>query len=112
VEAKPAEVTSQPSPTTTGPTYSGNNSDLVALAAAIGGLSILSTCFLSYLAYCMPLALGVAGLALAKEAAHPQRARVMSFIGLGSSLLVILIIFTCIALYIAVIVAAGVLGSR
>jgi hypothetical protein len=87
--------------------YQGNSNDVIALAAAVSGLTVCAYLASSGLACCLPLVLGVAGLALAQQAVDPARARTLSLVGVGSIGLMLLFVLCCIALYVALIVVSS-----
>ena len=106
--------TQQPLPAPTTPTateYRGNSNDLIALLAATFGVATLATCILSWLAYCLPFALGVIGLLTAKEAVDPRRARRLSWLGIGAGGLIVLITLLCVLSYCALIFFAALFGT-
>jgi thiol:disulfide interchange protein len=78
-------------------TQQRNSSDVVALLAGISGILSIATCFGIGLAICippfplLPLLLGGIGLASARHAARPRRARLLSWLGIvgGAGFLVI-----------------------
>jgi hypothetical protein len=59
------------------------------------------------LACCLPVALGIAGLALAQSAGDPKRARMLSLVGIGSVGLLLVFFLCCIVLYFGFIVLMG-----
>ena len=89
-----------------GPTgYSGNTNDLIALTAAVSGLSLCAYMASNGLFCCLPVLLGVAGLAMARDARDPVRARNLSIVGILSAGLLILLLLACFVAYVAFIVA-------
>jgi hypothetical protein len=94
--------------------YRGNAFDITALIALATGVLTLLTCVsMGYIIYCLPvfpLALGVVGLATARKAVDPERTRLLSWIGLGSGgvfLLIALAFFVlCLVLMVAWVVLA------
>jgi hypothetical protein len=90
--------------------YHGNTNDLIALTAAVSGLTVCGYLATNGLVCCLPLVLGIAGLAAAGSAADPARARTMSLIGIGSILVLFLLLVCCIVLYVGFIALAA-LGS-
>ena len=72
--------------------YRGNTNDLIAFTAAVSGLSFCAYLATNGLICCLPAILGAAGLAMAKDAADPHRARVLSILGIASVGVVILLI--------------------
>jgi hypothetical protein len=89
--------------------YRGNAFDITALIALATGLLTLLTCAsMGYLIYCMPvlpLALGIVGLATARKAVDPKRTRLLSWIGLGSGGVFLLIALAFFALWLVLMVA-------
>ena len=94
-----------------GPTeYVGNTNDLIALTAAVSGLSLCAYLTGNGLFCCLPVLLGAAGLALAKDARDPVRARNLSIIGILSVGLLLALLVACVVAYLGFILALG-LGS-
>ncbi len=91
--------------------YRGNTSDVIALTAAVSGLTMCGYLATNGLACCLPLALGVAGLAMAKDAADPKRAQTLSIIGIASVGLLILLFVCCIVLYFGFVALMAVSSS-
>jgi hypothetical protein len=91
--------------------YHGNTNDLIALTAAITGLTFCGYLTTNGLVCCLPVALGAAGLFLAKDAADPRRARTLSIIGIGSAAIVLLFLAACIALYVGMFIVLGLAGT-
>jgi hypothetical protein len=83
--------------------YRGNAFDITALIALGTGLLTLLTCVsIGYVMYCLPvfpLALGIVGLATARKAIDPERTRLLSWIGLGSGGVGLLIAFAIFILW-------------
>ncbi len=95
-----SEVTQQPG--VARPTrYQGNTNDIVALSAAVSGLSLCAYMATNGLFCCLPVLLGIAGLAMAGSAEDPQRARNLSLVGIGTVGCMFLFFLACIALYFA-----------
>lgn len=96
-------------------TFMGNSYDLTAVVAVVtGGVIAFSclTCNMGY--YCLPVipvVLGVVGLISAEDSADPKRTRLLSWIGIGSGGVVLLLIILAIVLYVAFIALAIVLGA-
>jgi hypothetical protein len=91
-------------------TFQGNNYDLAAVVGVIiGGITLLScaTCNLGfYLLPFLPLILGLIGLITAKDSVNPERTRLLSWLSIGSSAIIILLILAVVILYIGFIVYA------
>ena len=89
--------------------YRGNAFDITALIALATGLLTLLTCAsMGYMVYCMPvfpLALGIVGLATARKAVDPERTRLLSWIGLGSGGVFLLIALAFFVMWLVVVVA-------
>ncbi len=85
-------------------TFQGNSYDLMSVVGvSIGGMTLFTcaTCNLGF--YCLPIIpviLGLIGLVAAKVSVDPERTKLLSWIGIGTGGLIILIIITFIALYI------------
>ncbi len=96
-------------------TFMGNSYDLTAVVAVVtGGVIAFSclTCNMGY--YCLPVipvVLGVVGLISAEDSADPKRTRLLSWLGIGSGGVVLLLIILAIVLYVAFIVLAIILGA-
>jgi hypothetical protein len=95
-------------------TFRGNGYDLTAFVGVIIGLLMLSVCLtcglIQYILPFIPIILGGIGLAMAKDSVDPERTKLLSWIGLGSGLGFLLLIFLAIAAYIGFIffiIAAG-----
>jgi hypothetical protein len=80
--------------------YKGNTFDIAAFVALVMGVVTLLICgTMGYLMYCLPvfpLVLGIAGLATAQKSVDPKRSRLLSWIGLGTggiTLLLALVLF-------------------
>ncbi len=91
--------------------YRGNTSDVIAFTAAVSGLSLCGYLATNGLACCLPVALGVAGLAMAKDAADPKRAQTLSIIGIASVGLLILLFVCCFVLYFGFVALMAVSSS-
>jgi hypothetical protein len=91
--------------------YRGNTSDVIAFSAAVSGLTLCGYLATNGLACCLPVALGIAGLAMAHNAEDPKRARNMSIIGIASVGLLVLFLLCCIALYVGVVALMAVSSS-
>jgi hypothetical protein len=91
--------------------YRGNTGDVIALTAAVSGLTLCGYLATNGLACCLPLALGVAGLALAQNAGDPKRARILSIIGIASVGLLVLFFVCCIVLYFGFVALMAVSSS-
>ncbi|MBN1978757.1 MAG: hypothetical protein JW918_15270 [Anaerolineae bacterium] len=89
--------------------YRGNAFDITALIALATGLLTLLTCAsMGYMIYCMPvipLALGIVGLATARKAVDPERTRLLSWIGLGSGGVFLLMALAFFVIWLAVVAA-------
>jgi len=89
--------------------YRGNAFDITALIALATGLLTLLTCAsMGYMVYCMPvfpLALGIVGLATARKAVDPERTRLLSWIGLGSGGVFLLIALAFFVMWLVVMAA-------
>jgi Na+-driven multidrug efflux pump len=83
--------------------YRGNTSDVIAFSAAVSGLTLCGYLATNGLACCLPVALGIAGLAMARNAGDPKRARTMSLIGIGSVGLLVVLFLCCIVLYFGIV---------
>jgi hypothetical protein len=79
--------------------YRGNTSDVIAFTAAVSGLTLCGYLATNGLACCLPVVLGIAGLAMAQNAGDPKRARTLSMIGIASVGLLVLFFVCCVALY-------------
>ena len=101
-------VRSEAQEATDGPVaYRGNNQDVSALVSAVLAVTALFSCCGGV--YCLPIiALALAAIAYlnADKAIDPSRTRRLSGIGLGAGALMVLTIFACIGLYVALVVAA------
>ncbi len=87
--------------------YKGNSQDVSAFVAAVLAVTALFSCCGGL--YCLPiiaLALGAIAYLNADKAVDPSRARRLSGIGLGAGTLMVLAIFACIGLYVALLFAA------
>lgn len=83
-----------------GPTeYTGNTNDLIALTAAVSGLTLCGYLATNGLLCCLPVALGAAGLALAKDARDPARARNLSLVGIVSVGILVVMLTVCLVAY-------------
>lgn len=91
--------------------YRGNTSDVIAFTAAVSGLTLCGYLATNGLACCLPVALGIAGLAMAQNAGDPKRARIMSIVGIASVGLLVLFIVCCIALYFGFVALMAVSSS-
>jgi thiol:disulfide interchange protein len=86
-----------PAPAMPQVTQQRNSSDLIALLAGVSGILSIATCFGIGLAICIPplplvpLLLGGIGLAGARHATQPRRARLLSWLGIigGAGFIVI-----------------------
>lgn len=87
--------------------YRGNTNDLIAFTAAVSGLAFCAYLATNGLVCCLPALLGAAGLAMAKDAADPRRARTLSIIGIASVGVVILAIAAFAVLGIAIVVMSA-----
>jgi hypothetical protein len=95
-------------------TFMGNSYDLTALGAFASGVTVLLTCltcnqFATCLP-CLPLILGIIGLVMAKDAVDEDRTRTWSWIGIGSTgVILVLLAVAAIAYlaFVAFIVLAG-----
>ena len=91
-------------------TFQGNNYDLAAVVGVIiGSITLLScaTCNLGvYLLPFLPLILGLIGLITAKDSVNPERTRLLSWLSIGSSAVIILLILAVVILYIGFIAYA------
>jgi len=96
-------------------TFMGNSYDLMAVIAVVtGGVIAFSclTCNMGY--YCLPIfpiILGLIGLLSAEDAVDPPRTRLLSWIGIGSGGLALLLIILAIVLYVAFIVVLIAIGA-
>lgn len=76
-------------------TFQGNSYDLTSLGAVGIGVLMLLMCLtcnqISLCLPCLPLVLGIIGLAMAKDAVDEARTRTLSWIGIGSTALVVLL---------------------
>lgn len=81
--------------------YQGNTNDLVALTAAVSGLSMCAYLATNGLFCCLPVFLGIAGLAMAGNAEDPKRARNLSLVGIATVGFIFLVFLACIVLYFA-----------
>lgn len=91
--------------------YRGNTSDVIAFTAAVSGLTLCGYLASNGLVCCLPVALGIAGLAMAQNAGDPKRARIMSIVGIASVGLLVLFIVCCIALYFGFVALMAVSSS-
>ena len=88
-------------------TYQGNSQDVNGLVSAVLALTALFSCCGGV--YCLPivaLALGAIAYANADKAFDPARTRRLAGIGLGAGAFMILIVFACIGIYVALLVVA------
>ncbi len=92
--------------------YRGNTNDLIALTAAVTGLSLCGYMATNGLICCLPVILGAAGLFMAKDATDPKRARTLSIIGLASMGLFILFILCLILFFVGMMILAGLGGPQ
>jgi hypothetical protein len=91
--------------------YRGNTSDVIAFTAAVSGLTMCGYLATNGLACCLPVVLGIAGLAMARNAEDPKRARMLSMIGIGSVGLLVLLFVCCVALYFGFVALMAVSSS-
>jgi hypothetical protein len=92
-------------------TFMGNSYDLASLGALATGVVLLLMCLTcnqaAYCLPCVPLILGIIGLAMAKDAVDAERTRLWSWIGIGSTGVIAALIGLAIvgyAFFIAVVV--------
>jgi hypothetical protein len=88
-------------------TYLGNSQDVSALVAAVVAITALFSCCGG--AYCLPiiaLALGGAAYFNADRAIDPLRTRRLAGVSLGTGALMLFLAFSCMALYVVLLVAA------
>ena len=89
-------------------TLHGNAYDMTALGALASGALLLFLCLTCNMGfYCLPffpLILGILGVATAHHAVNRGQSRAMAWAGLGSGLLVFLIMIAGMLLYIGLIV--------
>jgi hypothetical protein len=88
-------------------TFMGNSYDLTAVVGVTTGAIVLLTCATCNLGYyCLPLVpiiLGIIGLVAAKDAVDPERTKLLSWLSLGSGVIILLLIFLAIVAYVAFI---------
>ena len=93
-------------------TFMGNTYDLASMGALASGVLLLVMCLTCNMGlYCLPivpLVLGIIGLVTAQQAVDEERTRLWSWIGLGTTGAVLLLIVLGIALYFGLIVFAAV----
>ena len=96
-------------------TFMGNSYDLMSVVGVtVGGLTLFTcaTCNMGfYCLPCIPILLGILGLAVAKESVDPDRTRLLSWLGLGSGALILALIFLAFALYLGFIIFAITMDS-
>lgn len=84
-------------------TFQGNSYDLMSVVGVtIGGMTLATcaTCNMGF--YCLPIVpiiLGVLGLVLAKDSVNPERTKLLSWLGLGSGALILLLIIALFVIY-------------
>lgn len=84
------------------PTFTGNTYDLTALSSVAIALFTCTSCLGA--SYCWPVVailLGVVGLVSAKDSLDPSRTRLLSWLGIGGGLLLVVLIALVIVAYIA-----------
>jgi hypothetical protein len=90
-------------PTEPAATLHGNAYDLTAVGALASGGILLFMCLTCNMGfYCLPflpLILGVIGVISAKRAVNREQSQAMAWVGLGSGVLVILLILAGVILY-------------
>lgn len=88
--------------------YEGNAYDITSLIALITGVILLFTCLTCNMGvYFLPfvaIVLGIIGAVMAKKSADPQRTQLLSWLGIGSGVLVLLIALLGILLYIVMLI--------
>ena len=96
-------------------TFKGNGIDLTALAA-LGSAVIMGllcfTCNMGY--YCLPflsLILGIVGLASAGYAVDKKRTRILSWIGIGTGAVIVLMVALFVVMYFGVLVVMAATGA-
>ena len=103
-EVKPSAENSLNKP----PIYKGNAYDLTSLIALISGIGFLFLCLTCNLGYYLipflAIILGTVGVVMAHKSVNPERTRLLSWLGIGSGVIVALIILAGIALYIFFII--------
>lgn len=91
-------------------TFRGNSYDLASIIGVTAGALVLFSCFTCNLgSYCLPfvpIILGIIGLVAAKDSVDPERTKLLSWLSLGSGVVILLLIFLFVALYIGFIVFA------
>lgn len=96
-------------------TFMGNSYDLAAVvAAATGGVIVLSCVTCNSVSYCLPIlpvVLGLVGLLSAENSADPKRTRLLSWLGIGSGGVILLLMILAVILYIVFIVLAVTFGA-
>jgi hypothetical protein len=89
-------------------TYKGNAYDMTSLIALLSGVGILFLCLTCnmgfYLLPFVAIVLGVFGVVQAQKSVDPQRTQLLSWLGIGSGIAVILISLFGIAVYIMLII--------
>jgi uncharacterized membrane protein len=89
-------------------TFKGNAYDLTSLVAVLSGIGILFLCLTCNMGfYLMPFVaifLGIVGVFMAQKSINPQRTQLLSWLGIGSGLAVILISVIGITLYILLLI--------
>ncbi len=88
--------------------FEGNAYDLTALIGLISGAIVLLTCLTCGIGlYILPIfaiILGVIGIVMAKKSVNPQRTQLWSWLGIGTSAVIILLGLFGFAVYIILII--------
>ena len=96
-------------------TFMGNSYDLMAVVAVATGALVAFSCLTcNFGFYCLPfvpLILGLVGLLSAEDSVDPSRTRLLSWLGIGGGLLVILLLALAIIAYVALIVVSVAVGA-
>ncbi len=92
---EPSFPPEEPQPERPRVTFRGNSNDLISLGAVASAAILLLMCFTCNMGfYCLPfipLLLGIIGLIVAKESVDAERTRLLSWIGVGSGGLVLVL---------------------
>jgi hypothetical protein len=91
-------------------TFQGNSYDLASVIGVTAGALVLFSCFTCNMGYyclpILPIILGIIGLVAAKDAVDPQRTKLLSWLSVGSGIIIFLLIFLFVAAYIGIFVFA------
>lgn len=85
--------------------FMGNSYDLTSMGALASGLMVLLSCLtcnqFAYCLPCLPLILGIIGLVMAKQAVDEERTRTWSWIGIGSTGVILVLLALAALAYLA-----------